>query len=124
MNTFTDAALPLIMGFLLLKLFMIWRRRKDSRNTPYHFELKFWWHDNWISTVFHIVLAVVLVLYLIPVVNYVVGHKATPKEIASFLNGMPPQLLFFLGGCITAMPMQWFEKKTRALKKRLKLMAK
>ncbi len=119
-----QAALPVIIGFVLHKLIAAWRRSRDSRNTPFHFDLKFWWHDNWISLAFHTVLILAIVLYLPDVVDYVAGFKHTPKQIADLLTGIPSKLSFFVAGYLSAMPISWFEKKTRDAKRRLRLMPK
>lgn len=121
-NTFIGAAIPVVIGFALHKLIAAWRRKKESRNTPYHFDPKFWWHDNWISIVFHLLLSVTVILFLPDILDGIAGYEHTPKQVASFINSFSTKVWFLIGGFITDMPMTWWEKKTRDVKKKLNLM--
>ena len=123
-ETFWQAAIPVFIGFVLHKLIAMSRRNKASQNTPGKFNLVFWLHDNWVSIVFHATLIVAVILYLPDVVDYVAGFQHTPKQIADLLSGIPAKLSFFAGGYLSAMPMSWFEKKMRDVKKKLGLMPK
>lgn len=122
MNTFIDAGIPVILGFVLLKVLALWKRDKDSRNTPWHFSPSFWLHDNWISIVFHGALVLTIILYGKDFVDFVTGYEHTPKQVAAFFKAVPNKIIMFCGGLVSAMPMSWFEKQLRDLKKRLKLM--
>lgn len=124
MNTFTNVTLPVILAFVVHKLIDLWRRRKDSRNTPYHFDLKFWFQDNWISLCIYSILVISVILYLEDAVDWAVGFKQTPKQIAELLDKTPTKILALISGYLCAMPISWFEKKTREAKKKLGLMKK
>jgi hypothetical protein len=124
MNLLIQTAAPVIIGFALHKLITLGRRDRGSQNTPGNLEFKFWWHDNWVSVVFHITLVVAVILYLPDLIDWAAGYKHTPKQIADVLTGVPAKLLLFAGGVISAMPLTWFEKKLREVKKKLGLMTK
>lgn len=121
-DTFIGATVPVFIGFALHKLIVLSKRKKDSRNTPYHFDWKFWFHDNWISAVFHLLISVNVVLYLPDLIDGITGYEHTPKQVASLINAFPTKIWLLIGGFIAAMPLTWYEKNLRGLKKKLRLM--
>lgn len=121
-ETFWQAAVPVIIGFALHKLIAASARRKDSRNTPYHFDFKFWWHDNWISIFGHAVLMIAIVLYTPDIIDSITGYEHTPKQITGIITALSGRVTYLVLGFASAMPMTFFEKKTREVKKKLNIM--
>jgi hypothetical protein len=121
-DTFIGAAGPVFIGFATHKLLLLARRKKESRNTPYHFDWKFWVHDNWISAVFHLMISVTVILFLPDILDGIAGYEHTPKQVAGFINSFSTKVWMLIFGFLAAMPMTWWERKSRDLKKKLNLM--
>lgn len=116
---FWAAAIPVIFGFAIHKLYALWKRSVASSNTPPKLSLKFWLHDNWLSTILHMALMIGAVVGTPAALDFVQGYKHTPKQVLDVVEALPLKLIYFGLGIVTAYPLTQLDKGWRKARRRI-----
>lgn len=121
MKTELITAIPVVMGYIVHKLYVGQRRDRVSRNTPAKFSLKFWLEDNLLSAAGHMAVWWTIIHLTQPVLDFLKHYKHIPDEVKSIVGLVPTKLALFALGYLSAYPFTVLEKKLRPLKNRFGL---
>lgn len=116
-----SAAIPVIMGYIVHKLYVGRKRDRGSVKTPAKFNLKFWLEDNLLSALGHMAVWWTLIHFTQPAIDFLTQYKHTPNEIKDVVDLIPTKIVLFVGGYCSAWPFTVLEKKLRPLKNRFGL---